>query len=147
MRSAWLPSHKGRFKASTFAPRETFRRRRAGPHLGFLRDTSGEWPKTPTICPETSPTLRCRQRPFPAKVSGLNITAQRRHDAWMSPTNKSWRGHNKMSPDFSAQFRPRYVWNDDTLLSAWWWAMYWPWTAGICSMANDHIWSSERLLP
>ena len=34
-----------------------------------------------------------------------------------------------MIPDFSAQFRPRYVWNNDTMLRAWWWAMYWPWTA------------------
>ena len=34
-----------------------------------------------------------------------------------------------MTPDFSAQFRPRDVWNDDTMLRAWWWAMYWPWMA------------------
>jgi hypothetical protein len=38
-------------------------------------------------------------------------------------------GPKTMTPDFSAQFRPRYVWNDDILLQAWWWAMYWPWTA------------------
>jgi hypothetical protein len=35
----------------------------------------------------------------------------------------------QVTPDFSAQFRPRYVWNDDTMLQAWWWAMCWPWTA------------------
>jgi hypothetical protein len=32
-----------------------------------------------------------------------------------------------MVPDFTAQFRPRYVWNDDTMFQAWWWAMYRPW--------------------
>jgi hypothetical protein len=35
----------------------------------------------------------------------------------------------QVTPDFSAQFRPRYVWNGDTMFQAWWWAMYWPWTA------------------
>jgi hypothetical protein len=34
-----------------------------------------------------------------------------------------------VTPDFSAQFRPRDVWDNDTMLHAWWWAMYWPWTA------------------
>ena len=32
-----------------------------------------------------------------------------------------------MTPDFSAQFRPRYAWNDNVMLSAWWWTMWWPW--------------------
>jgi hypothetical protein len=35
----------------------------------------------------------------------------------------------QVTPDFSAQFRPRYVWNDEIMFQAWWWAMYWPWTA------------------
>ena len=36
---------------------------------------------------------------------------------------------DQVTPDFSAQFRPRYVWDTHTMLHAWWWAMYWPWTA------------------
>jgi len=32
-----------------------------------------------------------------------------------------------MTSDFSAQFRPRYAWNDDVMRAAWWWAMWWPW--------------------
>jgi hypothetical protein len=34
-----------------------------------------------------------------------------------------------MTPDFSAQFRPRYEWNDDVMRSAWWWTMWWPWVS------------------
>jgi hypothetical protein len=34
-----------------------------------------------------------------------------------------------MIPDFSAQFRPRYAWNDDVMRSAWWWTMWWPWVS------------------
>jgi hypothetical protein len=34
-----------------------------------------------------------------------------------------------MPPDFSAQFRPRYEWNDDVMRSAWWWTMWWPWVS------------------
>jgi hypothetical protein len=37
-------------------------------------------------------------------------------------------GPKTMTPDFSAQFRPRYVWDSDTMLQDWWWAMYRPWT-------------------
>lgn len=34
-----------------------------------------------------------------------------------------------LPPDFSAQFRPRYAWNDDVMRAAWWWAMWWPWVS------------------
>jgi hypothetical protein len=34
-----------------------------------------------------------------------------------------------MTPDFSAQFRPRCAWNDNVMLSAWWWTMWWPWVS------------------
>ena len=50
-----------------------------------------------------------------------------------------------MIPDFSAQFRPRYVWNNDTMLRAWWWAMYWPWTVTSFSLTGERAHELTRL--
>ena len=41
--------------------------------------------------------------------------------------NLMFRPLTNMTSDFSAQFRPRYAWNDDVMRSAWWWTMWWPW--------------------
>jgi hypothetical protein len=41
--------------------------------------------------------------------------------------NPMFRPLTNMTPDFSAQFRPRFEWNDDVMRSAWWWTIWWPW--------------------